>query len=147
MQAYRVKGTNSKVKVMEISADGKVKVKNLETHEVYEISQQAFDMAFEPTDYSILDLETVKQQAQNFQLTESEIDTIIETAKIEIVELFGKCTLVAVQLANGFILTESTTSADPKNYNKDVNAKLCLERIKKRIWELEEYKYQSLQVD
>lgn len=147
MEAYRVKGTDNKVQLLEITVDGRVKVKNLVTHEIFEITKQAFEMAFEPSENSFLDLETSKPQARNDQITQSEIDAMIEKAQVEIVELFGKCTIVAVQLENGFILTESTTSIDPVNYNKNLNTQICLERIKKRIWELEGYKYQSLLAD
>jgi hypothetical protein len=147
LETYRVKGTNNKVQLLEITVDGRVKVKNLVTHEIFETTKQAFEMAFEPSEYSFLDLEKAKPQARNYQITQSEIDEMIEKAQVEIVELFGKCTLVAVQLANGFILTESATSTDTKNYNKDLNTQICLERIKKRIWELEGYKYQSVLAD
>lgn len=147
LQAYRVKGTNNKVQLLEITVDGRVRVRNLVTQEIFETTKQAFEMAFEPTEYSFLDLESGQTQFRKHQITQSEIDAMIEKAQVEIIELFGKCTIVAVQLANGFILTESTTGKDANSYTKELNTQICLERIKKRIWDLEGYKYQSLSAD
>lgn len=147
METYQVKGSNTKVQLLEMTLDGKVKIKDLKTHEIFETTKEAFEVAFEPCPYTFFDLETAKPHWDYHQITHSEIDYMIEKAQIEIMELFGKCTIVAVQLANGFILTESITMIDPANYNKDVNTQICLERIKKRIGELEGYKYQSLVAD
>ncbi|MCM2534065.1 Gp49 family protein [Neobacillus pocheonensis] len=63
---------------------------------------------------------------------------------MEIMEPFGKCTIVAVKLQNGFIITESNVCLDPESYNKELGIQICVERIKNRIWELESYKQQSL---
>ncbi|MFD0829476.1 Gp49 family protein [Neobacillus sp. M.A.Huq-85] len=142
MKVYRVKGTDNKVELLEITNDGIVKVKNLATNEIIEISEQAFEIAFEPTEYKFIASVSPKAQVQKQEITLADIDLMIENAQIEIVELFGKCTMVAVQLANGFVLTESTTSQDAAHYNKDADIQICLERIKQRISELEGYKYQ-----
>lgn len=142
MKVYRVKGTDNKVELLEITNDGIVKVKNLATNEIIEISEQAFEIAFEPTEYKFIASVSPKAQVQKQEITLADIDFMIGNAQIEIVELFGKCTMVAVQLANGFVLTESTTSQDAAHYNKDADTQICLERIKQRILELEGYKYQ-----
>ncbi|MDQ6598763.1 hypothetical protein E2K98_13270 [Bacillus salipaludis] len=142
MKVYRVKGTDNKVELLEITNDGIVKVKNLATNEIIEISEQAFEIAFEPTEYKFIASVSPRAQVQKQEITLADIDSMMENAQIEIIELFGKCTMVAVQLANGFVLTESTTSQDPAHYNKDTDTQICLERIKQRISELEGYKYQ-----
>ncbi|WP_051591228.1 Gp49 family protein [Bacillus sp. UNC438CL73TsuS30] len=142
MKVYRVKGTDNKVELLEITNDGIVKVKNLTTNEIIELSEQAFEIAFEPTEYKFIASVSPKAQVQKQEITLADIDSMMENAQIEIVELFGKCTMVAVQFANGFVLTESTTCQDAAYYNKDTNTQNCLDRIKQRITELEGYKFQ-----
>lgn len=141
LKIYRVKGTENKVELLEMTNYGIVKVKNLATNEIIEISEQAFEIAFEPTEYKFIATVSPKEEVLKQEITQSDIDAMMETAHVEIVELFGKCTMVAVQLVNGFVLTESTTSKDSANYNKHENTQICLERIKQRIRELESYKY------
>ena len=58
--------------------------------------------------------------------------------------VFGKCTIVAVQLKNGFVLVESSSCVDPINYSEAIGMSICIERIKNRLWELEGYKLQCM---
>lgn len=137
MKIFQVKGTpDNKVELLEVTTDGKVKVRNLQSNEIIETTQQVFDMAFEPSEYTFL---AVKQIQTVHKATKSEIDTMVEKSQMETIELFGKCTIVAVQLPNGFILTESCVGPD-----KEFNKQYCIERIKNKISELEEYKFKSL---
>ena len=55
---------------------------------------------------------------------------------------FEKCTVVAVQLSNGFILIESSACVDKENYDLEIGKEICLEKIKNKLWELEGYKLQ-----
>ena len=57
--------------------------------------------------------------------------------------MFGKCTIVAVQLANGFVIVESSACVDPKNYNLKTGIEICIDKIKNKLYELEGYKLQS----
>ena len=57
--------------------------------------------------------------------------------------IFDKCTVVSMQLANGFILTESSACVDSNNYDFDVGMKICRERIENKLWELEGYALQK----
>ncbi len=145
MKVYRVKGSPDHiVELLEMTLDGKVKVRNINDNEIIEITQQVFEMVFEPSNYSFIAHEKARTQPKNQKITQTDIDGVLEKSQMEIVELFGRCTVVAVQLPNGFIITESNTSADAASYNKDENTRMCLERIKNRILELEGYKYRSL---
>lgn len=140
MKIFQVKGTpESKVELLEITAEGTVKVRNLHSNVIIETTQQAFEMAFEPSEYSFY---SVKSQQNTQKATKTEIDAMIEKSQIEMIELFGKCTVVAVKLPNGFILTETCVSSD-----KNLNKQYCLERIKNKILELEAYKFQSLTIE
>jgi len=147
MKIYRVKGSpDSVMELLEITANGKVKVRNMIDDEVFETTMQAFEMAFEPSsDDSFI----AKQRAKALMINHSvpaDINEMIEKSHVKVVEAFGRCTMVAVQLPNGFIITESITSVDAASYNKETTTQICLERIKHKISELEAYKTQSLAI-
>lgn len=145
MKIYKVKGSpNSVVELLEITADGKVKVRDLNNDEVIETTVQAFEMAFEPSSDSFI----VKQQGNALMINHSvpaDINEMFEKSQVKVVKAFGRCTMVAVKLPNGFIITESISSVDEASYNKEKNTQICLERIKHKISELEAYKAQSVE--
>lgn len=75
-------------------------------------------------------------------ITQQHIDTLFAEATIETRTIFDKCTLVSVQFANGFILTESSACVDSENYDEEMGAAICLGRIENKLWELEGYRLQ-----
>lgn len=77
-------------------------------------------------------------------ITQVEIDNLIRESQINVKTVFGKCTIVAVQLKNGFVLVESSSCVDPMNYSEAIGMSICIERIKNRLWELEGYKLQCI---
>jgi hypothetical protein len=145
LKIYQVKGSpDSVMELLEITANGKVKVRDINNDEVIETTMRAFEMAFEPSsDYSSIE----KQQAKALMISvPADINEMIEKSQVKVVKAFGRCTMVAVQLPNGFIITESITSVDEASYNKETNTQICLERIKHKISELEAYKTQSVAI-
>ena len=76
-------------------------------------------------------------------VSQADIDKIIQESQIQVKTVFGKCIIVAIQLKNGFILVESSLCADPINYSEAAGVAICIDRIKNKLWELEEYKLQS----
>lgn len=91
--------------------------------------------------YKLLN-ETTKKSNKN-KVEEADIDKLLDEAEIDIRTLFNKCTLVTVQLKNGFILTESSACVDPENYDEEIGEKICMDKIKDKLWELEGYKLQD----
>ena len=79
----------------------------------------------------------------NIKVTQERIDHLMATADIQVETIFGKCTRVAVQLENGFILTESSACVDPANYDHKMGEEICLEHIRNKLWELEGYALQE----
>lgn len=75
-------------------------------------------------------------------VTYEQIKELMEKATIHVETIFGKCTIVTVQLENGFVLTESSACVDPANYDQEIGAYICLERIENKLWELEGYRLQ-----
>ena len=78
----------------------------------------------------------------NNTITQQDIDSLINQSKITTMTLFDKCTIVAVQLPNGFVTVESSACVDPVNYDEAMGVEICMERIKNKLWELEGYKLQ-----
>ena len=80
----------------------------------------------------------------NNTVTEEQINKIIENADVKVKSVFGKCTIVTVQLKNGFIITESSACVDPINYDEVVGINICMDKIKNKLWELEGYRLQCM---
>lgn len=76
-------------------------------------------------------------------VTAEQIQGIMDNSTIRVETIFGKCTVVACQIPNGFILIESSACVDPENYDVQLGYNICIERIKNKVWELEGYKLQS----
>ena len=54
----------------------------------------------------------------------------------ETITLGDRTTVVRCVLRNGFEIVESSSCVDPKNYSEEYGARICMERIKNKIWEL-----------
>ena len=80
--------------------------------------------------------------SNNNTVTTAQIDQIIKDSEIVVKTIFDKCTVVAVKLKNGFVLTESSACVDPENYDESLGMSICMERIRNKLWELEGYKLQ-----
>ena len=71
------------------------------------------------------------------------IEEILDNSNIVIQTVFDKCTVVACQLPNGFVIVESSACVSPENYNEDMGVEICMGRIVDKIWELEAYRLQE----
>lgn len=76
-------------------------------------------------------------------VTKERIDHLMNTAAFETFTAAGKCTIVVAQLENGFIITESSACVDPANYDAILGEKICKDKIRERLWELEGYALQK----
>lgn len=79
----------------------------------------------------------------NNKIEVGSIESIFGNAVKEVQTVFGKCTVVACKLENGFVIVESSACVDPTNYNLELGVKICEEKIKNKLWELEGYRLQS----
>ena len=75
-------------------------------------------------------------------VTEEYIQNIMNNSNIVINTLHDKCTVVSAELPNGFVITESVTCTSHEDYDEEIGAELCLDKIEERLWELEEYRLQ-----
>lgn len=79
----------------------------------------------------------------NKTVTHADIDKLIREAQVTVKNAFGRCVIVAVELKNGFVLVESHTFEDPMHYNEAMGMAMCIERIKNKLFELENYRLQN----
>jgi len=71
------------------------------------------------------------------------IDDLIARSEITVKTFFGKTTVVAMKLPNGFVLVESSSCVDPLNYDEAIGVQICKQRLEARLWELEGYRLQE----
>lgn len=71
------------------------------------------------------------------------VNWLVDNSEIEVFTTHNKCTIVSCKLPNGFVITESSSCVDPKNYDKNLGTKICISKIINKIWELEGYLLQN----
>lgn len=78
------------------------------------------------------------------KVTSLRIEEMMEKSEFEVIEMFGKTTVVVCKLPNGFVLTESSSCVEPADYDLAIGTRICKKRIEDRIWELEGYLAQHM---
>lgn len=116
-------------------------------HGIYFVSNNVFEECFELLEPQIEKECKEKQQEEVFSLTPDNIDEIMDNCELEVSTVFGKCTIVACKLPNGFVLVESSACVDPINYDEHIGLEICLNKIRDKVWELEGYKLQQKMYD
>ena len=79
----------------------------------------------------------------DIRVTKEKIENMMSTAKTTVYTAFDKCTIVAMQFENGFILVGSSACVDPANYDIKLGAKYAKEHIENQLWQLEGYALQK----
>ena len=85
----------------------------------------------------------VEKKAEAPTITDEHIAEIMENSEFEIHTVFNKCTIVSCRLPNGFVIVESSACVSPENYDEDMGAEICFDKIASKIWELEGYRLQQ----
>lgn len=80
---------------------------------------------------------------KNNTVTKEQIDSLYSKSDRKIEKYWDKCTVVTIQLPNGFILVEHSACIDPRNYDEQIGLDICERKIKDKLWELEGYNLQS----
>ena len=84
-----------------------------------------------------------EKEAEILNITEEYIAEIMENSDFEIRTVFDKCTVVSCRLPNGFVITESSACVNTDDYDEDIGAEICFDKIANKIWELEAYRLQQ----
>ena len=74
-----------------------------------------------------------------YSITNEQIDGIMGKAEINVTKVFDKCTVVSAKLPNGFVIVESSACVSPENYDEELGVRICMKKIRDRMWELEGY--------
>lgn len=57
-------------------------------------------------------------------------------AEVHVTTLGEKTTVVRAVLVNGFEIVDASSCVSPENYSEELGKKICLERIKDKVWML-----------
>ena len=77
----------------------------------------------------------------NSAVTKADVDAFITSVDVK---TYGdKTTVVIAHLANGYIITESSSCVDPENYDESVGRDICMDKIEDKVWFLLGFLLQS----
>lgn len=68
----------------------------------------------------------------NNTITEYNVNEFIQS--YDVTQWGDKTTIVHATLTNGFIISEASSCVDPENFNMDIGASICKERIQNKVW-------------
>lgn len=78
------------------------------------------------------------------KLTPEYIDSLMEAGTVLEERQMGQCTHVLnFRLPNGFEILTSAACVDPSNYSSEIGRKICLDRVRNKVWEVEGYLLQQ----
>ncbi len=75
-------------------------------------------------------------------MNEINIDILLEKSTIKIESINNKVVIVVVRLEGGFVLIETNSFLDTDNFDEEIGVANCMDKIRKRLWELETYRLQ-----
>ena len=101
------------------------------------------EVSMEDVDTNEIEFLQEEKEMSNIKVSKERIDRLMKTAEIKTWTVFGKCTIVAAKLENGFIITESSACVDPANFDAAMGERICKDKIRDRLWELEGYALQK----
>lgn len=79
----------------------------------------------------------------NDSVKKENIDSILSQTLIAVEKFGDKTTILKATLPNGFVIIESSSCVDPKNFDMSIGEQICMKKLEDKIWELEGYKLQS----
>lgn len=78
------------------------------------------------------------------KLSPDYIDSLMQEGIVLEERMMGQCTHVLnFRLPNGFEILASAACVDPANYDAEIGRKICLERVRTKVWEVEGYLLQQ----
>lgn len=72
------------------------------------------------------------QIGYNNTITNENVEAFIKEKTVYTVG--NKTTMVYVTLVNNFVICETSSCVDPLNYNEELGATICMDKIKDKIW-------------
>ena len=78
----------------------------------------------------------------NNTVTQEQINNLFDASEKKVETYWDKCTVMTVQLPNGFTIVEHSACVDPANYDATIGEEICERKIKDQLWAFEGYKLQ-----
>lgn len=78
-------------------------------------------------------IDLAKGACEKTTITQRDIDEIIAKSIIKVEKLGDKTTIVTVVLPNGFVLVESSSCVDSKNFDMKIGKEICMKKITDKI--------------
>lgn len=79
----------------------------------------------------------------NDSVKKETIDSILSQTLMATEKYGDKTTILKATLPNGFVIVESSSCVDPKNFDMSIGEQICMKKLEDKIWELEGYKLQN----
>lgn len=73
---------------------------------------------------------------KDMTITKDLVYKILDSSNIKSLNIDGKTTMLHCELPNGFVITETSSCVNPANFSMETGAKICMEKIENRLWEL-----------
>ena len=124
-------------------AYGVVSLLSVETGEVHNIAQSFFEENFAIVEEDVMDESGTFYNNNPIGVSTQRVEEVMNHSKVVVYKAFDKCTIVVCQLPSGFVIVESSSCVDPKNYDEQMGVEICMNRIKDRVFEMEAYKLQE----
>lgn len=90
--------------------------------------KEVFERAYLPIDVN------EKLKTDKPSISQQMVDDFID--KVEVQTMGEKTTVVRATLRNGFEIVDASSCVSPENYSEELGKKICLERIKGKVWML-----------
>ena len=75
-------------------------------------------------------------------VTKEQIDNLFDQSEKKVETYWNKCTVVTIQLPNGYTIVEHSACVDPANYEPEIGRAICERKIKDQLWAFEGYRLQ-----
>ena len=75
-------------------------------------------------------------------VTKEQIDNLFDRSEKKVETYWNKCTVITIQLPNGFTIVEHSACVDPANYDEQIGLEICERKIKDQLWAFEGYRLQ-----
>ena len=127
-----------KIKGVTYSVDGPVP-RSMDRQEGYEVIYPDGYVSYSPK--HVFEKAYTEITGEDNKVSQEDVDSFIDTVKDSV--MGEKTSFVQVTLKNGFVLCETSSCVDSKNFDHEIGKEICMNRIKNNIWYLLGFLLQS----
>jgi len=82
------------------------------------------------------DASTTSEQVEYKETRTDEVSKVLKNTDTEYIEAGEKTIILHATLPNGFEVVTSASCVDPDDYDADIGQRICLDRLRDRVYEL-----------